>query len=580
MRATSHIESIKKKTSTKSAIVVTEIPYQVNKSALLEKIANLVNDKKIDGISDLRDESDRDGIRVVIELKRDSIPDIVLNNLYKKTPLQQSFPGNFLALMKDDHEESTMALNGDGNEIETNDGDSNLKPVRFTLRSSLEYFLNFRFSTIRRRTQYLYNKAVKRVHIVNGLLIALEHVDKVIEIIRSSPDTSTARERIMNNDNEEETKTSKKKKSSVVLKLSKEQADAVLKLQLGQLTRLNSDKLTKEKEQLEADIMTYENILQNDDPVYEIMKDEFLKLKKKYGIPRRTTVLEDEEKLTDIDFVRNDRSVIVVTRSGFIKRMPLKTFESQRRGTRGKKGTSYSSLASDSDNEEVTHCFTCNDHDTLLFLTLKGIAYGIRAYQVPSSGRTSKGVPIPSVLPIKADDKLSSILPVSEFSPNEYCVLVTENGWIKKTPLDVFENLSSRGLIIASLKDGDRLRFCEKCQEDDNILVGTYKGMASCFKASKVRPTGRSSRGVMSMKLKDGDKIADMSIISTNNNDNEQYVLVVTSNGYGKRIATSDFRTQNRNGVGVIAIKFKSKKKMIMILYIAYELLKRLMKFY
>ena len=357
----------------------------------------------------------------------------------------------------------------------------------------------------------------------------------------------------MNNDN------AKSKKSA--LELSKEQADAVLKLQLGQLTRLNSDKLKNEKEELEASIKTYGNILENDNPVYELMKDEFKSLKKKYGVPRRTKVLEDEQQLMDIDFVKNARSIVLVTRSGFIKRMPLKTFESQRRGTRGKKGTSYSSLAGDSDSEEVTHCFTCNDHDTLLFLTLKGIAYGIRAYQVPSSGRTSKGCPIPSVLPIKADDRLSSILPVSEFTPNEYCVLVTEHGWIKKTPLNVFQNLSSRGLIIASLENGDRLRFCEKCTDDDDILVGTYQGMASKFHAAKVRPTGRSSRGVMSMKLKNGDKVADMSIIpSTNDNNDEQYVLVVTSNGYGKRIATSDFRVQNRNGVGVIAIKFKAKE--------------------
>ena len=258
-------------------------------------------------------------------------------------------------------------------------------------------------------------------------------------------------------------------------------------------------------------------------------------------------------------------SVIVVTRGGYIKRMPLKTFERQNRGTRGKRGTSSTDGASVED--EVAHCFTCNDHDTLLMITNNGVAYGLRAYQVPTASRTAKGQPIPSVLPVRADQAVTTVLAVSEFSKDEYVVLATEQGSIKKTSLDAFENISSRGLTIATLDENDRLNWCHRCRDGDDILIGTTGGMATRFESNKLRATGRTSRGVRALKLKSGDTIADMNVLKGRNegdggkNDGgkEEFVLCVTSQGFGKRISTDEFRTQLRGGTGVIAIKFKSK---------------------
>lgn len=521
MRAVTHMEQIKggkKGSSKRTAIIVTELPYQVNKSALLEKIADMVNDKKIDGIADLRDESDRDGIRVVIELKRDAVAAVVQNNLYKKTPLQTSFSGNFLALMG-----------------------SGTVPKRFTLRSALECFLDFRFETIRRKTAFQLEKVSSRAHIVDGLLLALASIDQVIETIRNAPDQSTARESLMDTKNKK-------------LGLSKEQADAVLKLQLGQLTRLNKNKLSDEKDTLKQSIVRLQDLMDSDTSVRNEMQEEFQKMKDKYGIPRRSKIQLAEGALEDMDLVQNSRSVIIVTRGGYVKRMPLKTFENQGRGTRGKKGTSNSSQ-----ENEVAHCFTCNDHDTLLMTTQRGVAYGLRAFQVPTGGRTAKGVPIPSVLPVKTDDLITSVLPVHEFSEDEYIVVATKQGWIKKTPLKAFEKLSSRGLVIATLDKGDSLKWCQKCTDSDDILIGTSNAMATRFQASSLRPTGRTSRGVKSMKLKPGDTLADVNILqgSDDSGSTSEYVLVVTANGYGKRIKTEEFNARARGGVGVIATKFK-----------------------
>jgi DNA gyrase subunit A len=280
------------------------------------------------------------------------------------------------------------------------------------------------------------------------------------------------------------------------------------------------------------------------------MIEEFESIKQKFGTPRKSKILPEEGEKEEIDLVQNERSVIVVTRGGYIKRMPLKTFESQNRGTRGKKGTSTAM----SDDNEVAHCFTCNDHDTILMTTQSGIAYGLRAYQVPEGGRTAKGAPIPSVLPVKADDIITSVLPVSKFSKDEFIVLATEFGWIKKTPLAAFENLTSRGLIIASLAAGDRLNWCEKCSDADDILVSSTRGQATRFHAKDMRPTSRTSRGVTSMTLKKGDSIADMNVLS----EKDEYLLFMTTEGYGKRVKTEEFRTTKRGGSGVIAIKFKA----------------------
>jgi len=515
MRAVMHLEEITAGKKKRNAIIITELPYQVNKAALFERIAALVNEKKLEGIADLRDESDRDGIRMVIELKRDAVAAVVQNNLLKKTALQTSFSGNFLALFG-----------------------SGTVPKRFTLRKALDCFLDFRFDTIRRKCRFQLDKVQKRAHIVDGLLIALESTDKVIAIVRNAPDQASAKAALMDPDAPD-------------LGLSSEQADAVLKLQLGQLTRLNKDKLQDEKNTLSKSQSALQKLLTHDSAVRDSMIEEFEGLKKRFATPRKTKLLPEEGEVDEIEYIQNEKSVIVVTRGGYIKRMPLKTFETQNRGTRGKKGSS--STTSDDDNE-VAHCFTCNDHDTILMTTQSGIAFGLRAYQVPEGSRTARGAPIPSVLPVKSEDVVTSVLPVSEFSNNEYIVLATEFGWIKKTPLAAFENLSSRGLIIATLAEGDRLNWCEKCTDTDDILLGSTRGQATRFSAGDLRPTGRTSRGVKSMTLKKGDSIADMNVLRKD----DKYVLIVTTEGYGKRVKTEEFRTTARGGSGVIAIKFKA----------------------
>jgi len=290
------------------------------------------------------------------------------------------------------------------------------------------------------------------------------------------------------------------------------------------------------------------------------MKEEFQELMDKFGGERRTRIVEadNEGELSDIDLIRNSRSVIVVLRSGYIKRMPLKTFESQRRGTRGKRGTSDS--ASNSQDNDVMHCFTCNDHDTLLMVTQSGIAYGIRAYQVPIGGRTAKGQAIPSVLPVRTDDTITAIQPVSEFSEDEYVVLATEHGWIKKTPLAAFKNVATRCLTIASLRDGDKLKWCQRCSDADTIFVGTTMGQATQFEAAKLRSSGRTSIGVRAVKLREGDHIAEMNVLSGGGAPEKDFVLVVTRNGFAKRVPTKEFTVQARSGLGRIAIKFKKGK--------------------
>lgn len=518
MRAVMHLEQVASgKKSKRNAIIVTELPYQVNKAALLERIAALVNEKKLEGIADLRDESDREGMRVVIELKRDAVAAVVQNNLLKKTPLQTTFSGNFLALFG-----------------------SGTVPRRFTLREGLDCFLDFRFTTIRNKCAFQLDKVENRAHIVEGLLMAQEYADEVIKIVRNAPDGASARAALMDEENDK-------------FCLSSAQADSVLKLQLGQLTRLNRDKLADEKSTLAESQTNLQNFLTNDAAVRDFMVEEFGAMKKKFATPRRTKILPDEDEKDEIDLVQNKRSVIVVTRGGYIKRMPLKTFESQNRGTRGKKGTSNADTAAH--DNEIAHCFTCNDHNTVLMTTQGGVAYALRAYQIPEGGRTAKGAPIPSVLPVKANDIITSVLPVSKFSKDEFIVLATEFGWIKKTPLKAFEKLTSRGLIIASLADGDRLNWCEKCTDEDDILVGSTRGQATRFAAGGLRPTARTSRGVKSMTLKKGDTIADMNVLG---GGRDESLLVVTKEGFGKRVRTDEFRTTARGGSGVIAIKFKA----------------------
>jgi len=558
MRAVTHLEEISTPSSSpgkknRNAIVVTELPYQVNKAALLEQIANLVNDKKIEGISDLRDESDRDGIRVVLELKqRDANPSIVLANLYKKTKLQTIFSGNLLALMKPGSTGTSRSEAAKSLEQTSSIESEALTPQRFTLREALDYFLDFRFETIRRKTKHQLGKVQSRIHIVDGLLVALDQIDAIIELIRRMPDQASCRTVLMQS---EPTETAK-----LALGLSKEQADSVLRLQLGQMTRLSQGKLTDERNDLESKRKGLQTLLDKDNSVYDVMTREMDEMDQKYGHERKSKILRDDDgEVQEVDLVKNSRSVIVVTRGGYIKRMELKTFESQGRGTMGKLGVGGDSSSVD---DEVLHCITCNDHDTLLMITQNGIAYGLRAYQVPTGSRRAKGAPLPSVLPIKIGQSVTAVLAVAKFTEDEYVVLTTKQGMIKKTPLNVFEKITGRGLVMASLAEGDQLEWCHKCTDADDILIGSSRGMATRFQASALRPTGRSSKGVRAMKLKSGDTIADMNVLGRGGSgDKKEFVLCMTEQGYGKRVSTSGFKVTSRGLIGVIAIKFKKQNK-------------------
>lgn len=539
MRAVANIETLENPgRPSREAIIITELPYQTNKAALMEKIAELVNDKKLEGISDIRDESDRDGLRMVIELKRDAYPRVVLNNLFKQTPLQMNFGANMLAL-----------VNGE--------------PQLLTLKRFLEVFLEFREEAIARRTRYNLRKAEERDHLLQGLLIALENLDAVIHLIRNSGDTGLARQELMQ-----------------VYGLSEPQADAILQMQLRRLTALEAEKIEREHEDLQAQITNLQDILQRRERVLDIIATEIAQIKTKYASPRRSIIIQDDGELLTKDLIANEKSVILVTQQGYIKRMPVDTFESQSRDGRGRKGAQIK------EDDGVEHFFGCNDHDQILFFSDRGVVYGLPAYQIPIGSRNARGTPIVQMLPIPREEKITSVISVQDFSEDEYLVMLTTKGYIKKTALAAFSNIRSNGLIAISLEEGDQLRWVRRAKVSDSIIIGSRAGMAIHFRASheQLRPLGRATRGVKSMALRPGDELVGMDIIPaevvntfadqaeadtsemSETEDTEAvtsypgpWVLVVTTNGFGKRVPVNQFRLQNRAGMGLLATKFKSK---------------------
>ena len=532
MRAKTHVEALTRggdRKSVRSAIIVSELPYMVNKAAFLEKTAALVNDKKLDGVADLRDESDRDGVRVVIELKRDANPSVVQNNLFKRTQLQVSFGANLVAL--------------------TSGGKA---PQRLSLRAALDEFIAFRFDTVRRRTAHDLDKLRRRKHIVDGLLVALSRVDAVVDTVRAAKDTGAAREALM--------------ASEGGFGLSREQADAILNLRLARLTALESGKLEAEAEELLEGIGGLETLMEDDDAVVDVMVREWRSIGDRYGVPRRSTIVTDPRaamELSEEDLLANDRSVVVLTRAGYIKRMPLDQFDAQRRGTRGKSGARLRGEEAEEERDQVTQFFTCNDHDTVLFVTQRGVAHAVRAFQVPLASRTARGAPLPSVLPLEGDDGVAGVVPVTAGmldDEDQFLVLITRRGWIKKTRLSAFASTSARGLIVLGLEDGDRLLRVRRCSSADSVVVSTRRGFASRFEAdqAQLRATGRTARGVKSIKLRDGDEIADLDVLPRDTGD-QTSLLAITERGYGKRISAQEFRSQKRGGMGVVAIKFKSE---------------------
>ena len=545
MRGVASIETIQHRgRPDKDAIIVTELPYQTNKAALIEKIADLVNDKRIEGISDIRDESDRDGMRIVIELKRDAYARVVLNNLYKQTPLQSNFGANMLAL-----------VNGE--------------PQLLKLKDFLQVFLDFRIEVITRRTRYELRKAEERDHLLQGLLKALANLDAIIQIIRSSADSATARQELIDS-----------------FEFSQMQADAILQMQLRRLTALEADKIQQEHDYLQEQIKDLKDILARRERVLEIIETEITEIKDKFATPRRSKIQHAEGEIDETDLIANEKAIILLTEQGYIKRMPVSTFGAQNRATRGKAGTKMK------DDDVVEHFLTCCDHDAVLFFSERGVVHCLKAYQIPMGSRTARGSAIVQLLPIPHDEKITSIVPVSEFTDDEYLVMLTKSGYIKKTALSAFSNIRANGLIAISLGEADELRWVRRATADDSVIVGSGNGMAIHFKTddNQLRPLGRNTRGVKSMKLGKGDEIISMDIISsqltanmTDLDDEEAdtedvdlgeeteteeqigqaaigpTVLVLTTGGLGKRVPVTDFRRQNRAGKGKIAIKFRKR---------------------
>ncbi|WP_421655915.1 DNA gyrase subunit A [Leptothermofonsia sp. ETS-13] len=549
MRGVASIETIEQRgRPDREAIIITELPYQTNKAALIEKIAELVNDKKIDGIADIRDESDRDGMRIVIELKRDAYPRVVLNNLYKQTPLQANFGANMLAL-----------VNGE--------------PQILTLKQFLTVFLDFRVETITRRTRYRLRKAEERDHLLQGLLIALDNLDAIIALIRSAADTPTAKQELITSYN-----------------LSEAQADAILQMQLRRLTALEADKIHQEHEELQTQIADLQDILARRDRIFDIIIEEVTALKQSYATPRRSVLEQSEEEIEDVDLIANERAVILLTEQGYVKRMPVNTFEAQSRATKGKVGTRMK------EDDAVEHFLTCHDHDSVLFFSDRGVVYCLKAYQIPTGSRTSRGTPIVQLLPIPRDEKITSVIPVTEFTEDEYLVMLTTGGYIKKTALAAFSNIRTNGLIAISLEEGDQLRWVRRAREQDTILIGSSQGKAIHFRANheQLRPLGRATRGVRAMSLREGDSLVGMAILpsqivadlaqeleSASESDEETaetittslgpWVLIVTTGGFGKRVPVSQFRLQNRAGMGIVATKFRKPGDRLAALHIVNE---------
>ncbi len=501
----------------RTAIVVTEIPYQVNKALLIEKIADLVKDEKIKGISDIRDESDRDGMRIVIELKRDAKPDVVRNNLYKYTQLETTFGVNMVALCGQ-------------------------QPRLMNLYEVLNEFVEHRIEIVTRRTIFFLKKAKIRAHILAGLIIALGSIDEVIELIKKSKTTDSAREGLMSR-----------------FGLDADQANAILEMQLRRLTGLEQDKVRAEYDELLKKIEEYEGILASRQKILDIIKTELLEDKEKYGDERKTQIVPERGEVTIEDLTPNTPMAVFITHQGYLKRIPLDTFERQNRATRGKSGIKTK------EDDDIQHFFTAMMHDKVLFFSSKGTVYSLNVYDFPEGGRQSKGLPIINVLPIEQDEKITAVVPVSNFSHELNLIMLTKKGNIKRIELDNFSNIRRNGIIAIGLDEGDSLNWVKLAKSMDEIIIGTSCGMAIRFPIKDLRPLGRSAKGVISMKLRSGDEIVGCDIVPR---DYDADLLVVTSDGFGKRTKLSEFRAQNRGGIGLIATKFKTSASRLVALTI------------
>ena len=499
---------IEESSNGKQKIIVTSLPYQVNKAKLIENIANLVKEKRIEGIAELRDESDRENaVRIHIGLKKDANARVVLNQLYKNTQMQDTFGIIMLALV---------------------DGE----PKVLTLRQCLEHYIDHRKHVILRRTQFDLDKALARAHILEGLKIALDNIDEVINIIRSSYDD--AKEKLMQR-----------------FGLSEIQAQAILDMRLKTLSGLQREKIEDEYNELMKLIAHLREILGSEKLVFQVIKEELIEVKEKYGDERLTKIVAAEGELNEEDLIKEEQMVVAFTHFGYIKRMPIDTYKSQRRGGKGITGISTR------EEDFVKQIFTTSTHDTVLFFSNKGKLYRLRGYEIPEAGRTAKGTAIVNLLSLDAGEKISAIIPISNFEDGKYLLMATRNGLIKKTALQEYNSTRKTGLLAITLKDDDELIDVKLTDGEDNVVLVTSKGMCITFDEKDVRPVGRSAQGVLGIRLDEDDFVIGMESILADNK--KATLLAITENGFGKRTELDEYRVQNRGGKGVITYKITPK---------------------
>ena len=506
VRARATVETDEK--SGRSAIIVTEIPYQVNKRRLIERIAELVNERKLNGIASdgLRDESDRDGMRIVIELKRDAVAEVLLNQLYKHTPLEESFGVNMLAIV---------------------DG----RPKLLNLKDALQVFLKHRREVVVRRTIYDLRKAEERLHILAGLKIAIEHLDEAIGIIRAATDPTSARERLM-----------------ATLALSQLQAQAVLDMRLQRLTGLERDKIVEEYAETEKAIARYRAILADEREIAKIIADELRALREKYGDERRTRIVDEAAAISVEDLIVEEDMVVTISHEGYIKRNAVALYRAQRRGGRGRIG------ASTREEDFVEHLFIASTHSYLLFFTTSGKVFWLKVHEIPQAGRAARGRSITNVLSLKPEEKLSAFLPVREFQEGRYVLFATRRGLVKKTDLMQYASPRPSGIIAIALEEGDEVIGVRLTDGSREAILSTRDGQAIRFKEDEARPMGRDTYGVRGMKLDEGDEVVSLDLVEPG-----ATLLAVSENGYGKRTEMDEYRLTRRGGKGIITMKTTDK---------------------
>ena len=521
----------------RESIVVSELPYQVNKARLIEKIAELVRDKKIEGISEIRDESDKDGLRVVIDLKRGTVSDVLLNNLYKQTLLESTFSINMVAL-------------------------SNGQPKLMNLKEMLDAFLSHRRDVVTKRTIYELNRSINRAHILEGQTIALTNIDEMIAIIKKSKTPADAQKALVSKLwKVGKVKEMLKKAGNVSTipkhllnienfgiekskyRLSSEQAKAILDLKLNRLTGLEQESIFNEYSDLLEDIKRFTLILSNPDELTSVIRDELIETQKTYGDERRTEIVEFYSDLTDEDLIPEEDLIVTLSKEGYAKTQPLDTYQAQNRGGTGKRAASLK------DEDFVSKLFVANTHDTLLCFSSYGKVYWIKVYRLPRGGRNAKGRPIVNLLPLEKDERIQAVLPVKEFNDDQFIFMATETGSVKKTKLSAYSRPMKSGIKAIKLRDGDRVVNAEITDGSKEIMLFSNSGKSIRFKESDARPMGRVSQGVRGMRIDKDQKIISLVVLEEGN------ILVATENGYGKQTLKDEFSIQNRGGKGVIAIQ-------------------------